>query len=305
MFSIFKWVLILRRYTVRNPLRCRINSVRKIGTNNLDRDFYHIEIDHRGEYSYLPGQYCGVIPPGLCMSTNRRHVPRSYSLAPSMTGDDNLLSICIRVTKPFKDNLGVCSRFLSACEPGTAVDLTGPFGKELILTEEDAKSNNLILIATGTGISPFRAFLKTILNQTSNSTSTLNKIELTLGKNELTLGKKELVPVVRRIVLFFGIQNASTFLYKSELEHYQKLFGDSMTLIPCFSREANTPKCYVQDGILANETLLSEVLCGRCSIFVCGRKEIEDPVKKSLDLIFSHLSDSQKALINTKFEVYQ
>jgi ferredoxin--NADP+ reductase len=53
---------------------------------------------------------------------------------------------------------GVCSSFLCDIEPGAKVKITGPVGKEMLLPpDEDA---NVIMLATGTGIAPMRAYLR-------------------------------------------------------------------------------------------------------------------------------------------------
>ncbi|UKJ88499.2 ferredoxin--NADP(+) reductase [Theileria orientalis] len=220
---------------------------------------------------------------GVSPRTNRRHTPRSYSLAPALDGNDqSTLSICIRVTRPDDPNLGICSRFLSRSESGTEVNLTGPFGKNLTLTEEDIRANNLILIATGTGISPFRGFLKRIWDDAG------------------------FVPG-RRIVLFFGVQNQSTFLYREEFEKYKRLLGDTLEIIPCYSREPNQPKVYVQESILINSKPLCDLANSgtKCSIFVCGRKDMEKPVREALNEVYKNIGEPDKILGGAKYEVYQ
>ncbi|BAM39665.1 uncharacterized protein TOT_010001362 [Theileria orientalis strain Shintoku] len=273
----------MNRYTANNPLKCKIRSAKKIATNNIDRDFYHIEIDHDGKYKYKEGQYCGIIPPGISPRTNRRHTPRSYSLAPTVDGnDESTLSICIRVTRPDNENLGICSRFLASSESGTEVSMTGPFGKNLTLTEEDIRANNLILIAAGTGISPFRGFLKRIWEDAG------------------------CVPG-RKIVLFYGVQNQSTFLYREELERYKEMLGNTLEILPCYSREPNQPKLYVQENILRNSKPLCDLANSgtKCSIFVCGRKDMEKPVREALNEVYKNTGEADKILAEAKYEVYQ
>merc|ERR1712065_97664 len=53
---------------------------------------------------------------------------------------------------------GVCSTYLCDIKPGDKVKITGPVGKEMLLPdEEDA---NVVMLATGTGIAPMRAYLR-------------------------------------------------------------------------------------------------------------------------------------------------
>jgi ferredoxin--NADP+ reductase len=50
---------------------------------------------------------------------------------------------------------GVCSNFLCDAQPGDDVSLTGPSGKVLLMPES-APGADLIMVATGTGVAPFR-----------------------------------------------------------------------------------------------------------------------------------------------------
>lgn len=50
---------------------------------------------------------------------------------------------------------GICSNFLCGASPGEKVHLTGPQGKVLLLPEKTPDAD-IIMIATGTGIAPFR-----------------------------------------------------------------------------------------------------------------------------------------------------
>jgi ferredoxin--NADP+ reductase len=53
------------------------------------------------------------------------------------------------------DKKGVCSNFLCDAKPGDEVMLTGPSGKVLLMPEKTPEAD-LIMVATGTGIAPFR-----------------------------------------------------------------------------------------------------------------------------------------------------
>ena len=50
---------------------------------------------------------------------------------------------------------GVCSNFLCDTKPGDEVMLTGPAGKVMLMPEKNAAAD-LIMVATGTGIAPYR-----------------------------------------------------------------------------------------------------------------------------------------------------
>jgi ferredoxin--NADP+ reductase len=50
---------------------------------------------------------------------------------------------------------GVCSNYLCDSKPGDEITLTGPAGK-VMLMPEDKPDTDLIMVATGTGIAPYR-----------------------------------------------------------------------------------------------------------------------------------------------------
>ena len=55
---------------------------------------------------------------------------------------------------------GVCSNFLCDAKPGDEILLTGPAGKVMLMPEENP-ATDLIMVATGTGIAPYRYELLT------------------------------------------------------------------------------------------------------------------------------------------------
>jgi len=123
----------------------------------------HITFDlSEGNLHYIEGQSIGIIPDGED-ANGKPHKLRLYSIASTRHGDnleDKTVSLCVRQLQYEKDGEtinGVCSTFLCDVEPGAKVKITGPVGKEMLLPpDEDA---NVIMLATGTGIAPMRAYL--------------------------------------------------------------------------------------------------------------------------------------------------
>lgn len=50
---------------------------------------------------------------------------------------------------------GVCSNFLCDAKPGDELQLTGPAGKVMLMPEKNPNAD-IIMVATGTGIAPYR-----------------------------------------------------------------------------------------------------------------------------------------------------
>jgi ferredoxin--NADP+ reductase len=57
--------------------------------------------------------------------------------------------------KEVEEKKGVCSNFLCDSKPGDSIMCTGPTGKVMLMPEKDPNTD-LIMIATGTGIAPYR-----------------------------------------------------------------------------------------------------------------------------------------------------
>lgn len=123
-----------------------------------------LDID-REDFPYEVGQSIAVVAPGAEAFGHKEHV-RLYSVADlpetSPAGKPRV-RICVKRCFYLDDYSGerypgVCSNFLCNLAPGDTLTVSGPFGLAFEVPQD--RDANLILIGTGTGIAPFRAFVK-------------------------------------------------------------------------------------------------------------------------------------------------
>lgn len=117
----------------------------------------------------------------------------------------------------------------------------------------------LIMIAAGTGIAPFRAF---ILER-----ARLHSVGQPVG----------------RMLLFFGCRTQLDFLYKDELSHAAASLGDALEIAMAFSRETDSPKLYVQNRVAERQSQVCQMLEDRANVYICGRVSMAKEVGKVLE----------------------
>ncbi|MGF1575712.1 MAG: ferredoxin--NADP(+) reductase [Cyanophyceae cyanobacterium] len=223
-------------------------------------------------YKYLEGQSVGIIPPGQD-EKGKAHKPRLYSIASTQRGDDGegkTVSLSVKRAEHTdketgEPGVGVCSSFLTDLKPGDDVQITGPSGKTFLLPEDPEAT--LVLIATGTGIAPFRAFVKHLFEE-----------DPTFKGN---------------IWLFFGVPTTSTLLYHEDLERYRQLYGDRFRVDYAISREQQTDdgrKMYVQNRMAQYEDELWNLLQTNehSYVYICGLKGMEDGIAEFMGPMAEH-----------------
>ena len=125
-------------------------------------------------FAYVPGQFITLHMPWQDMELRR-----SYSVAtiPGESGD-------VQIAATHVDG-GRATGLLFSMQPGERVAATGPFGRFVL--REDPPSRYL-LIATGTGVSPYRAMLPQLRTLLDGKTHTAVLMLGVRGPDELLFG---------------------------------------------------------------------------------------------------------------------
>ncbi|MEG3435786.1 ferredoxin-NADP reductase [Pannus brasiliensis CCIBt3594] len=229
----------------------------------------HLTFDlSAGNLHYLEGQSIGIIPPGTD-ANGKPHKLRLYSIASTRHGDkldDKTVSLCVRQLEyqhPETNETvyGVCSTYLCNLEVGADVAITGPVGKEMLLPEDEDAT--IIMMATGTGIAPFRAFLWRMFKE-----------------------QHEDYKFKGLAWLIFGVPKTANILYKEELEKIAAEFPDNFRLTYAISREQQNSeggRMYIQHRVAENADEIWNLLQKpNTHAYMCGLKGMEDGIDQAL-----------------------
>jgi ferredoxin--NADP+ reductase len=229
----------------------------------------HVTFDlSGGDLRYIEGQSIGIIPPGT-YDKGKPNKLRLYSIASTRHGDfgdDKTVSLCVRQLEydhpeTGEKVYGVCSTFLCNIKVGDELKITGPVGKEMLLPpEEDA---TIIMMATGTGIAPFRAYLWRMFKEQH--------------ENYKFRGLAWLI---------FGIPKTENILYKDDLEKLAAEFPDNFRLTYAISREqknAEGGRMYIQHRVAENaEEMWNLMQSPKTHTYMCGLKGMETGIEEAL-----------------------
>ncbi|MBE7438649.1 MAG: ferredoxin--NADP(+) reductase [Spirochaetales bacterium] len=254
----------LNTYKPTNPLRVRFVKKERLTTPDALDDIYHLVFDLEGQpYSFVEGQSMGVVAPGE-RAPGKPHQVRLYSIASTSSGEagnPDHIALCVkRATHTEADGQvgqGVCSGYLCHLSPGDPVLVTGPSGKAFVLPED--KAADMILIATGTGIAPFRAFLMRMLGD---------------------------LQWAGKIDLFYGAKTQRELSYANDCNAEILNFQDRIGLHLALSRVDPHRKIYVQDRLLEEgQRIRQAVERGQAAFYICGLKGMEAGIEESLSRI--------------------
>eukprot|EP00934_Nitzschia_sp_Nitz4_P003701 Nitzschia sp. Nitz4//scaffold216_size36101//27008//28225//NITZ4_007784-RA/size36101-processed-gene-0.36-mRNA-1//1//CDS//3329542203//3691//frame0 len=257
------------------PVTATVLGRAKLISDDAPGDIQHVLLKLPEGMHYVEGQSISVIPPGVDAKTGKSHKPRLYSIASTRYGDlldGNTVSLCVRRAQ-YKDpatgqiddsKAGVCSNFLCNSEPGTTVQVAGPTGKTMLLPQDP--NTDVIMVATGTGIAPFRSFLHRLFVENTPARHMFN------GHAWLILG----VPVTGGL------------LYPEELDAMKTTAGSQLDVTYAISREMQNKqggKLYVQDVLSEQADVLFAKLQAGANIYFCGLKGMMPGILESLEKV--------------------
>jgi ferredoxin--NADP+ reductase len=233
----------------------------------------HLKFDlSGGDLKYIEGQSIGIIPPGLDKNGKPEKL-RLYSIASTRHGDDvddKTVSLCVRQLEykhpeTGETVYGVCSTHLCFLKPGEEVKITGPVGKEMLLPQDPEA--NVIMMATGTGIAPMRAYL---WRQFKDAERAANPDYQFKGFSWL----------------IFGVPTTPNLLYKEELEEIQQKYPDNFRLTAAISREQKNPqggRMYIQDRVAEHADELWQLIKNeKTHTYICGLRGMEEGIDAAL-----------------------
>ncbi|CAN6277267.1 unnamed protein product [Urochloa humidicola] len=263
--------IVTNKYKPKEPYvgRCLFNT--RITGDNAPGETWHMVFSTEGEVPYREGQSIGVIADGVDKD-GKPHKLRLYSIASSAIGDfgdSKTVSLCVKRLVYTNDQgeivKGVCSNFLCDLKPGSEVKITGPVGKEMLMPKDP--NATIIMLATGTGIAPFRSFLW-----------------------KMFFEEHEDYKYTGLAWLFLGVPTSDTLLYKEELERMKEIAPDNFRLDFAVSREqtnAAGEKMYIQTRMAEYKEELWELLKkDNTYVYMCGLKGME----KGIDEIMVDLA---------------
>ncbi|SPF81616.1 benzoyl-CoA 2,3-epoxidase subunit BoxA [Pseudoprimorskyibacter insulae] len=244
-------------YNLGKPAVAKVQGNYRLTKEASGADVRHIILDFGGQpMPVLEGQSIGIIPPGTD-AEGKPHLPRLYSVSSPRDGERpnyNNLSLTVK-----REDQGLCSNYVCDLKIGDEVRVTGPFGATFLMPDDPA--SRLLMICTGTGSAPFRAF--------------------TMRRQRMAAG------AAGDMVLFFGARTPDSLPYFGPLG---KIPDSVLKKHLVFSRQPDVAKEYVQDRMMVEEEAVAELLLDpKTHIYICGLRGMEEGVEKS----FANIAESQ------------
>ena len=222
----------------------------RITAPGTESDIRHIVLSFGSTlFPVLEGQSIGIVPPGTSPD-GKPHNIRLYSVASARDGEKrnaNNVSLTIKRVEG-----GVGSNYMCDLKVGDKVEVTGPFGATFLMPIDTQA--NLIMICTGTGSAPFRAFTERRRRAMQNANG--------------------------KAMIFFGSRTPQELPYFGPL---QKVPNSLLEKHLVFSRIPGAEKEYVQDRMRTEGKAVADLLKSPAThMYVCGLKDMESGVDEAL-----------------------
>jgi len=158
--------------------QARLTSVSNLAPNILEFSFDIMNLD----WEFKAGQFVMMVFDSLIDET--KNVSRAYSIASKPR--NNSFDLCVEIIEG-----GQAGTYFSQLVVGDIVRFKGPYG--MCYIKED-NNNDLIMVATGTGIAPIKSIVEDLI------------------------AKKD----PRKIDILFGLRHEENIFYKDRLQEFSK-----------------------------------------------------------------------------------
>jgi len=264
----------LEDYETQPRHRATVVSSERITPQESDEEVRELVLDvQRPDFPYEATQNIGVLAPGDPAFGQEHHF-RLYTVADRPErgpSDKPRIKICVKrvdyIDKYSGERFaGRASNYICNLAAGDELWTTGPYGQAFEVPERmDA---TLILIGTGTGIAPFRAFIKHLYND----------VEAWKG----------------RVMLFYGAKSGLEMLYQNEKNNDLAQYYDEETFE---AFKVLSPRPHWADPLAWDEAIaergdeLWQLLESDTTyVYVAGLEKMRD----ELDAVFSRLAGSDE-----------
>ena len=237
-------------FTRAKPALATVQGNFRLTAADCESDVRHIVLQFEDKpIPVLEGQSIGILAPGIRLD-GRPHDVRLYTVASARDGEKpNGNNLALTVKRSIG---GVTSNFLCDLKKGDKVQVTGPFGATFLMPNDPTAS--IIMICTGTGSAPFRAFTERRLRALPGASG--------------------------RLMMFFGARTPEELPYFGPL---QKVPESVLEKYLVYSRVPGKTKEYVQDRMRVEGARVSDLLRSDATyIFICGLKGMEAGVDEAL-----------------------
>lgn len=209
------------------------------------------ELPEAKEFLFVPGQWVS-----LEEMVNGEPITRAYSIASPPSG--NRFELCLNRVQE-----GHLSPYLFTLRPGDLVEMRGPFGT--FVWREPQR--DAVLVATGTGIAPFRSMLPP-----------------QLAKDHL-----------HRVTLLYGVRHEHSVLYRDEFETLERSHSN-FHFWPTITRPGST---WAGRTGRVQEHLERAIGPGRdIDVYICGLREMVDSVRS----ILKNMGFERRHIIYEKYD---
>jgi len=273
----------LSEYDIETQYRATVVSSERITSEESPEEVRELVLDvDRVDFPFRLGQSIGVLAPGSPEFGNEHHL-RLYSVADlpgKGDGGKPRITICVRRCSYIdeftgEEHPGVASNYLCDLAVGDSLTITGPFG--LVFEVPAELDANLILIGTGTGIAPFRAFVKHL--------------------------HQEVPGWKGRVQLFYGARSGLELLYMNEerddfAQYYDRETFEAFTALSPRPNWAD-PIGWDRAILHRSEELWATLAEPKTYVYVAGLESIRD----ELDEVFKVMAGSAENWARRKAEL--